>query len=87
LVVLRDTAFKIDPTSSHAIKQRFSLDLTSKSKFKLTWDTTKFKALYGLQLPTETSGGGAKDLFGFQYASLTDTWEFIASTQVQKVAP
>jgi hypothetical protein len=87
LVVLRDTAFKIDPTSSHDIKQRFSLDLTSKSKFKLTWDTNKFKAVYGLQLPTETTGGGAKDLFGFQYASLTDTWEFIASTQVPKAAP
>jgi hypothetical protein len=82
LDVTKDTTFHIDPTSAHAIKQRFSLDLTSKAKYKLTWDTAKFKAPYGeMLLPTETTGGGKKDMFGFQYASGTDTWEFMASTQ------
>jgi hypothetical protein len=82
LEVTQPTLFKIDPTSSHSIMQRFSLDLTSKVKHPLTWDTTKFKAPYGdMQLPTVTSGGGKKDLFGFQYAATTDTWEFMSSTQ------
>jgi hypothetical protein len=80
--VLRDTTFQIHPGSSHSVKQRFSLELTSKAKYKLTWDTTKFKAPFSaMQLPTETTGGGKKDMFGFQYAPLTDTWEFMSSTQ------
>jgi hypothetical protein len=87
LEVLRDTTFKIDPTSSHGIKQRFSLDLTSKVKYKLTWDTAKFKATYGVPLPVTTSGSGKRDLLGFQYAALTDTWDIIATTQCPTCPP
>jgi Repeat of unknown function (DUF5907) len=51
----------------------------------LTWGS-KYSAAMGLTLPTTTTGGGAYDLFGFEYNLVDDKWHFIATTQTAQTA-
>jgi Repeat of unknown function (DUF5907) len=73
----------LSPVCTPRDGQLLRFRILSSAARALTWGT-KYSAAMGMPLPTTTTGGGAYDLFGFEYNLADDKWHFIATTQTSQ---
>jgi len=79
VLVLSQDARIQNPTGTPYDRQFFRLEVSSMAPRKIVWDSL-YADTFGIMLPGETSGGGASDLFGFQYNAQTGRYSIVAVT-------